>query len=73
MMKRNFKEWLSKFKCSISSYDYYVDFEKVVEKNKNLQLKELEFYYHLYFDCDKTKMPGMAINNFWKTFFTKSL
>lgn len=63
------------------TYNYNLDkadnrntlFEKVVEKNKNLQLKELEFYYHLYFDCDKTKMPGMAINNFWKTFFTKSL
>ena len=26
---RNFDEWLSKFRTSISTYDYYVDFEKV--------------------------------------------
>ncbi|MEG1946281.1 MAG: type II restriction endonuclease [Lachnospiraceae bacterium] len=26
---RNFDEWLSKFRSSISSYEYYVDFEKV--------------------------------------------
>ena len=30
MKKRNFDEWLSKFRPSISSYDYYIDFEKVV-------------------------------------------
>lgn len=28
-MKRDFKEWLSKFKYSISDYTYYVDFQKV--------------------------------------------
>ena len=28
MEKRNFKEWLSNFKTSISDYTYYVDFEK---------------------------------------------
>ena len=28
-MKRDFKKWLSKFKSSISTYDYYVDFEKI--------------------------------------------
>ena len=28
-MKRNFNEWLSKFKYSISDYTYYVDFQKV--------------------------------------------
>ena len=36
-MKRNFNEWLSKFKTSISDYTYYVDFEKIyknVEKVK---------------------------------------
>lgn len=27
---RDFEEWLSKFRASISSYDYYIDFEKVV-------------------------------------------
>ena len=29
MMKRDFNEWLSKFKASISDYTYYVDFEKI--------------------------------------------
>lgn len=28
---RDFDEWLSKFRSSISSYDYYIDFEKVVK------------------------------------------
>jgi len=28
-MTRNFNEWLSKFKTSISDYTYYVDFEKI--------------------------------------------
>ena len=28
-MARNFNEWLSKFKTSISDYTYYVDFEKI--------------------------------------------
>lgn len=29
MTNRNFDEWLSKFRPSISTYDYYVDFDKV--------------------------------------------
>ena len=29
MENRDFDEWLSKFRPSISTYDYYVDFEKV--------------------------------------------
>lgn len=29
MGKRNFDTWLSKFRASISTYDYYVDFKKV--------------------------------------------
>ena len=33
---RNFDEWLSKFRLSISGYDYYVNFDKVVE---NVKLK----------------------------------
>ena len=28
-MNRNFNDWLSKFKASISDYTYYVDFEKI--------------------------------------------
>ena len=30
-MNRNFNEWFRNFKTSISTYDYYVDFEKVYE------------------------------------------
>ena len=36
-MKRDFNQWISKFKSSISNYSYYVDFEKIyksVEKYK---------------------------------------
>lgn len=29
MMNRNFNDWLSKFKASISDYTYYVNFEKI--------------------------------------------
>ena len=29
MMNRNFNDWLSKFKTSISDYTYYADFEKI--------------------------------------------
>ena len=29
MTNRDFDEWLSKFRPSISTYDYYVDFDKV--------------------------------------------
>ena len=29
MKNRDFDIWLSKFRASISTYDYYVDFEKV--------------------------------------------
>lgn len=36
---RNFKDWLSKFRRSISSYDYYVDFEKVVENVEKLKIE----------------------------------
>ena len=28
-MNRNFNDWLSKFKASISNYSYYVDFDKI--------------------------------------------
>ena len=30
-MSRNFEEWLNKFRASISGYDYYVNYDKVVE------------------------------------------
>lgn len=38
-MSRNFNEWLSKFKTSISDYTYYVDFEKIY---KNVDKVKLE-------------------------------
>ena len=31
-MNRNFNDWLSKFKASISDYTYYVDFKKIYEQ-----------------------------------------
>ena len=38
-MRRNFNEWLSKFKTSISNYNYYVDFQKIY---KNVDKVKLE-------------------------------
>ncbi|MDY6072329.1 MAG: type II restriction endonuclease [Bacilli bacterium] len=31
-MNRNFNDWLSKFKASVSNYTYYVDFKKIYEQ-----------------------------------------
>ena len=39
MTNRNFDEWLSKFRPSISSYDYYVDFEKVVRNVDEIKVE----------------------------------
>lgn len=38
-MSRNFEEWLSKFRPSISSYEYYIDFQKV---HKNVDTVKIE-------------------------------
>ena len=38
-MERNFTQWLSKFRRSISGYDYYVDFDKVI---RNVELYKVE-------------------------------
>lgn len=38
-MNRNFDEWLSKFKSSISGYDYYIDFEKVVRNIEEVKIE----------------------------------
>lgn len=38
-MKRNFNEWLSKFRLSISGYDYYVDFNKVVDNVEKVKVE----------------------------------
>ena len=39
MTNRNFDEWLSKFRPSISSYNYYIDFEKVVRNVKEIKME----------------------------------
>lgn len=38
-MNRNFDEWLSKFKTSISDYSYYVDFEKIYAKADKVKIE----------------------------------
>lgn len=38
-MKRDFNEWLSKFKRSISGYGYYIDFEKVFENVESIKIE----------------------------------
>lgn len=38
-MTRNFNEWLSKFKTSISDYTYYVDFEKIYENVEKVKVE----------------------------------
>ena len=35
---RDFDEWLSKFRASISSYGYYIDFEKVVKNVEEIKV-----------------------------------
>ena len=39
MENRDFDEWLSKFRPSISSYDYYIDFEKVVRNVEEIKVE----------------------------------
>ncbi len=39
MMKRNFDEWISKFKSSISGYNYYIDFEKVIKNVDEIKVE----------------------------------
>ncbi|MDE6426534.1 MAG: type II restriction endonuclease [Ruminococcus sp.] len=38
-MKRNFTEWLSKFKESIATYNYYIDFDKVHKNVDNIKIE----------------------------------
>lgn len=38
-MKRDFDEWLSRFRPSISSYDYYIDFDKVVKNVDKIKIE----------------------------------
>lgn len=39
MANRDFDVWLSKFRPSISSYDYYIDFEKVVRNVEEIKVE----------------------------------
>lgn len=39
MKDRNFSEWIKKFKPSISDYDYYVDFEKVIRNVDKVKIE----------------------------------
>lgn len=39
MIDRNFEKWLEKFRASISSYDYYIDFEKVVRNVEEIKVE----------------------------------
>ncbi|MDO4327473.1 MAG: type II restriction endonuclease [bacterium] len=39
MKSRNFDEWLGKFRSSISGYDYYIDFEKVVRNVDEVKME----------------------------------
>ena len=39
MGNRNFDEWLSKFRTSISTYDYYVDFQKVYRNVEEVKIE----------------------------------
>ena len=36
---RDFDEWLGKFRASISSYDYYIDFDKVVRNVDGIKVE----------------------------------
>ena len=38
-MKRDFDSWLSKFRRSISNYDYYVDFKKVIANVERMKIE----------------------------------
>ena len=39
MKKRDFDEWLGKFRTSISSYNYYIDFEKVIRNVDDIKIE----------------------------------
>ena len=38
-MNRNFEEWLSKFRTSISGYNYYIDFNKVINNVESIKIE----------------------------------
>lgn len=38
-MNRNFEEWLDKFRTSISGYNYYIDFNKVISNVESIKIE----------------------------------
>lgn len=38
-MERNFTEWLSSFRNSIASYEYYIDFNKVYRNVDSIKIE----------------------------------
>ncbi len=39
MIKRDFDEWINKFRSSISGYEYYIDFDKVVRNVNEIKVE----------------------------------
>ena len=39
MTKRNFDNWISEFKSSISNYSYYVDFDKIYQNVDKIKIE----------------------------------
>lgn len=39
MTNRDFEDWLGKFRASISGYDYYIDFEKVIKNVNDIKIE----------------------------------
>lgn len=39
MKSRNFDDWLAKFRASISTYDYYIDFNKVLRNVEEIKIE----------------------------------
>ena len=39
MNRRNFKEWLEKFRSSIASYEYYTNFEKIFKNVNDIKIE----------------------------------
>lgn len=38
-MERNFEQWLAKFRKSISTYEYYVNFDKVYSNTDKIRVE----------------------------------
>ena len=75
MTNRDFDEWLSKFRPSISSYDYYIDFEKVVRNVEEIKVelnilnslkgsKNQKCGRHVCDDCEKVGKTSIIFTSF---------